>query len=101
MINQQVNLPLEAIRAFCREHPIRRLSLFGSVLREDFNTESDVDVLVEFEPGAKVGYFELVELQYALSDLIGYDVDLLTPPALSKHFRQQVLDTALTIYERE
>ncbi len=101
MINPQLELPFEEIRAFCEQYPIRKLSLFGSALREDFNSESDVDVLVEFEPGAKIGYFELVEMQYALSDLIGYEVDLLTPAALSKYFRQQVLDTAMTIYDRK
>ena len=100
MNNQQLDLPLEAIQAFCEKYPIRKLSLFGSVLREDFSSVSDVDVLVEFEPGAKIGYFELVEMQFELSDLLGREVDLLTPGALSQHFRQQVLDTAVALYER-
>lgn len=100
MINQQLDLPFAAIETFCKKHPIQKLSLFGSVLRDDFSPNSDVDVLVEFEPGAKIGYFELVEMQFELSDLIGREVDLLTPGALSRYFRQQVMNTALTIYAR-
>jgi len=92
---------VEAIRDYCRQQPIQSLALFGSVLREDFNDESDVDMLVEFLPGAKVGYFKLVEIQDVLTTLIGRPVDLLTPNALSRYFRQRVLDTVQVIYESE
>lgn len=101
MINKQLELPTKAIIAFCQRHPINKLSLFGSVLRDDFEPDSDVDILVEFEPDATVGYFELVEMQFELSDIIGREVDLLTPGALSKYFRQQVLNSARAVYERE
>lgn len=100
MLNIKLELPLDEIVAFCQRHPIRKLSLFGSVLRDDFGPDSDVDVLVEFEPGAKVGYFELADMMFELEDVIGRKVDLLTPAALSQYFRQKVLDTAQVIYER-
>jgi predicted nucleotidyltransferase len=77
------------------------LSLFGSVLRDDFGPDSDVDVLIEFEPGASVTYFDLADMKFELEDLIGREVDLLTPNALSQYFRQQVIDTAVALYERE
>ena len=88
------------IAEFCRQHHIRRLSLFGSVLREDFRPDSDVDVLVEFEPEARIGYFELFDVQQDLAALLGREVDLLTPGALSRYFRQRVLATAEVVYER-
>jgi predicted nucleotidyltransferase len=101
MINTQITLPREKIAAFCRRYPIRRLSLFGSVLSDEFATDSDVDVLVELEPDAGIGYFELVQMQMELSSIFDHDVDLLTPAALSHHFRQEVLDSAQVIYEKE
>jgi uncharacterized protein len=101
ILNKHVELPLEAIIAFCKRHPIKKLSLFGSVLRDDFGPDSDVDVLVEFEMGASIGYFELADMKFELEDVIGREVDLLTPDALSQYFRQKVLDTAVALYERE
>ncbi len=101
MINQQLDLPFEAIEAFCEKHPIHKLSLFGSVLRDDFSPTSDVDVLVEFEPGAKITYFDLAEMQFELEDILGREVDLLTLPAISKYFRQKVLNEAMILYERK
>lgn len=92
-------LPLEAIRDYCTGQPIKRLALFGSVLRPDFDSESDVDLLIEFLPGAKIGYFKLVEMQDQLADLIGRRVDLLTPGAISPYFRDDVLAEAQVIYE--
>ena len=75
------------------------LALFGSVLRDDFNDESDVDMLVEFIPGSRIGYFELVGMEIELTELVGRKVDLRTPQELSRHFRQQVIDEAELIYE--
>ncbi len=83
-----------ALDAFCRRRRIRKLSLFGSVLRDDFGPESDVDVLVEFEPGAVVGYFELAEMESDLSELLGRKADVRTPAELSRYFRQEVLAAA-------
>ena len=79
---------------FCRRRLIRKLSLFGSVLRDDFGPQSDVDVLVEFEPGATVGYFELADMESELSELLGRKADIRTPAELSRYFRQDVLATA-------
>ena len=99
-MNGNLTLPIDAIRAFCEQRPIRRLALFGSVLRDDFTGESDVDVLVEFEPDSGIGYFELVAMRDELSAIIGQPVDLRTPAELSRYFRQQVLDTAQALYGR-
>jgi len=96
-----IAIPHGEIADFCQRHQIRRLALFGSVLRDDFGPDSDVDVLVEFEPEARVGFFKLVTMQDELAELLGREVDLLTTPALSRHFRQKVLDTAQVVYERE
>jgi predicted nucleotidyltransferase len=96
----QIAIPYEAVQALCGKYHIRKLSLFGSVLRADFRPDSDVDVLVEFEPEARIGYFELFDVQQDLAALLGREVDLLTPGALSRYFRQRVLDTAEVVYER-
>lgn len=90
----------EKIADFCRRHHIRRLSFFGSVLRDDFGPESDIDVLVEFEPNSGTGFFELVEMEYELADLLGTDrkVDLRTPQELSRYFRDEVMAGAEAVY---
>lgn len=93
-----IGLPFEKIEAFCRNNPIRQLSLFGSILRDDFKPESDVDMLVEFTPEARVGYLSLVRMENELTQIIGRKVDLRTPAELSQYFRQKVLDTAEVIY---
>jgi uncharacterized protein len=95
-----LTIPVEDIRAFCQRHPIRRLALFGSVLRGDFSPDSDVDVLVEFAPDSGVTYLDMAAMQEELAALLGRSVDLLTPGALSPHFREQVLSSAETVYER-
>jgi predicted nucleotidyltransferase len=86
------------IEAFCRRHHISKLALFGSVLRDDFRPDSDVDVLVEFEPGARVSLFDMVDLEVELTEIIGRKVDLRTPGDLSRYFRQQVVDSAEVLY---
>jgi uncharacterized protein len=89
----------EELTAFCREHGIKKLSLFGSVLREDFTPSSDLDVLVEFLPGRTPG---LAFFGYAdrLATLLGRKVDLNTPGFLNKHFRNDILNHAITLYEQ-
>ena len=78
-----------------------KLSLFGSVLRDDFTPGSDVDVLVEFEPTARVGYFELYDIEQELSSLLGgRKIDMNTPQGLSKYFRDKVMTTAEAQYVR-
>lgn len=93
-----VYFPSEAIAEFCRRNHIRRLSVFGSVLRDDFGPDSDIDVLVEFEPGTRVGLrFFAIERQ--LSDLLGRKVDLNTPDFLGRRIREEVLASAVVQYE--
>ncbi|MFO7651032.1 MAG: nucleotidyltransferase family protein [bacterium] len=87
----------DRVAEFCRRHRIRRLALFGSVLREDFGPSSDVDVLVEFEPGAFVGY-GIVDMEDELSGILGRKVDLVTSRALNHRIRPRVLAEAQTQY---
>jgi len=80
----------EALARLCRSHRIRRLALFGSVLKDIDRPDSDVDFLVEFEPGAVPGLLGLAGIEGQLSELLGRPVDLRTPNELSPHFRQAV-----------
>jgi predicted nucleotidyltransferase len=96
----RIALDRAQIAAFCRRNHIRRLSLFGSVLRDDFTPHSDVDFLVEFEPEARVGYFELAGMEMELTELVGRKADLRTPAELSRYFRQDVLDSAEVLFEQ-
>jgi len=86
------------MKKFCKKHHIRRLSLFGSALREDFTAESDVDILVEFEPGQVVGFIRLAGIEIELSKMLKRKLDLRTPAELSRYFRQEVIDTAEVQY---
>ena len=95
-----IDIPWQAIAAFCQHHRIRRLAFFGSVLRDDFAPESDVDVLVEFEPGTRMGLIGFAALESELGRLIGRRVDLNTPGSLSPYFRDAVLRDAEAAYER-
>ena len=95
----RIPIPRAEVAAFCQRHRIRRLSLFGSVLRDDFGPTSDVDVLVEFEPGARVGLIRLAALELELADVLGRKVDLNTVGFLSRHFREQVMVEALVEYQ--
>lgn len=97
-MSPKIALDHERIVDFCRLHHIRKLALFGSVLREDFRPDSDVDVLVEFEPDQVPGLFGIVEMEFELGDMMGRKVDLRTPEDLSRYFRQRVLDTAEVQY---
>ena len=98
MVRPNIALPHDQLAAFCRKHHIKKLSLFGSVLRDDFRPDSDVDMLVEFEPEARVGFFGLVGMELELTDLIGRKVDLRTPKELSRYFRDEVLASAEVQY---
>lgn len=98
MVYHGIDIPQDRIAAFCRAHRIRRLALFGSVLGEDFRVDSDVDVLVEFEPGAKVG-LSFFTIERELGQLLGRKVDLNTPGFLSRYFRDNVLREAEVVYD--
>ena len=93
-----IQLSSEKIAKFCRTHHISKLSLFGSVLRNDFSEKSDVDFLVEFEPDQTVGFLKLAGMELELSEIIGRKVDLRTPAELSRYFRQEVLASAEVQY---
>ena len=93
-----VNVSPEVLESFCRRHHIRKPSVFGSALRSDFNPESDIDVLVEFEPGRTPG-FAFFRVQEELLELFGRKADLNTPAFLSRYFRQDVLRNAQIQYE--
>ena len=92
-------LPIDpqVVAEFCRRHHVRRLALFGSVLRDDFTPESDVDVLVEFEPGFVPG-LRFFSMEVELSTILGRKVDLNTPGFLGRYFRDRVLEEAETQY---
>lgn len=97
MPDPRIPVDEEELAEFCRRNRIRRLALFGSVLRDDFRPESDVDVLVEFEPGASPG-LEFFAMQDELSTMLGRRVDLNTPGFLSPHFRDRVVSGAEDLY---
>ena len=98
--NQPTNVDMHdaELAAFCRSHHIRRLSLFGSALRDDFRPDSDVDMLVEFQPDCPVGLIKLAAIERALSTLLGQTVDLRTPDELSPYFRDEVTRSAVVQY---
>jgi uncharacterized protein len=97
-----ISIRKEELQAFCQRHRIRRLALFGSVLREDFRPDSDVDVLVDFEEGAEPGLSELVAMQDELAAILGRQVDLVERKAVerSENYirRRHILSTAETVY---
>ncbi len=98
MSRARIAIPEEQLAEFCRRNHIQRLSLFGSVLRDDFTPQSDVDVLVEFEPGTPVGLLTLARIENELGDLLGRKVDLNTADLLSRYFRDEVLEEAESQY---
>jgi uncharacterized protein len=96
-MSPRLTIDRDRVAEFCRRHHIRRLALFGSVLRADFGPTSDVDVLVEFEPDHVPG-LAFFTMQQELSTLIGRPVDLNTPGFLSRYFRESVLNEAEPLY---
>jgi predicted nucleotidyltransferase len=93
-----LQIPQAELTEFCRERHIRKLSLFGSILRGQLRPDSDVDVLVEFQPGHRVGLIQMARIERELSDLLGRKVDLRTPADLSRYFRHEVLREAQVQY---
>ena len=88
----------DALAELCQRYHVRELALFGSVLRADFGPESDIDVLVEFEPDAPIGLFEFFELEDALALVLQRRVDLVPKRALKPLIRTHVLDTSRVVY---
>lgn len=97
-MSARIDIPKDRIAEYCRHNRIRRLALFGSVLRDDFTPGSDVDVLVEFEPGTRVG-LRFFGMELELSEILGHKVDLNTPGFLSKYFRDEVIAEAEVLYD--
>jgi len=101
MTYHDIEFPRDRIAAFCQRNYIRRLSLYGSILRDDFGPNSDVDFLVEFEPGRTPSLLGMAGLEIELSELLGRQVDLRTPKDLSPYFRDEVLERAVPQYAVE
>ncbi len=96
---KNIEIPIERISALCQHWHICKLSLFGSVLRDDFTPTSDIDVLVEFEPGLTPGFFKLHQIQEELSDLFDKrSIDLVTSRFLNQRIRERVLATSEVCY---
>lgn len=102
MMNARIKIPREALAEFCRRWRITELSLFGSVLRDDFGPSSDIDVLVKFSPNAGHGFFDLVSMQEELSAMFGRNVDLVSRHGIEASrntIRQRaILDSAEVVY---
>ncbi|MCH8879466.1 MAG: nucleotidyltransferase family protein [Planctomycetes bacterium] len=98
MNHHGIEIPKGEIAKFCKHHRIRKLALFGSILRDDFRPDSDVDVLVEFEPGTSVG-LRFFAIERELSVILGRKVDLNTPGFLGKYYRDEVLREAEVQYD--
>jgi len=103
-MNEQIRekplgLPKGRLEQFCRKHHLRKLSLFGSVLRDDFTPKNDVDVLVEFEPEHIPGLIRFCGMERELSEILGRHAELNTADSLSKYFRNQLLTEAQVQYE--
>ena len=94
----RITIDQDRLEQLCRRHGVARLSFFGSVVRDDFGPDSDVDVLVEFAPSARVGLMDLARIQLELSEMLDRDVQLSTPGSLSRYFRQHVVDSAVPAY---
>jgi predicted nucleotidyltransferase len=100
-VNSEISISKDAVAAFCRQQGIQRLAIFGSALHGDLRPDSDIDVLVEFEPDRTPGLLGIARMERELSALLGRRrVDLRTLQDLSRHFRQRVLDEAEVQYAR-
>lgn len=98
-MKSKIKLSKEKIAKFCKENHIIKLSLFGSILRDDFNENSDIDILIEFDTNYIPGFIRLANIQRKLSDLLdGKNIDIRTPNELSPYFRDKVLEAAEVQY---
>lgn len=97
-LNANIHIPYEQLADFCRRNQIRRLAFFGSVLRDDFGPESDADMLVEFNPDARVRMITLAGMEIELGELLGRTVEMHTVKGLNPLFRDEVLQVAEAQY---
>jgi len=100
-MSAHIQLDPEYIAEFCKRNQIRKLALFGSVLTDRFQPESDIDILVEFQEEARVGLFALAGMEIELTEKLGRKVDLRTPKELSRYFRDEVVRGAEVQYSVE
>jgi len=98
LLDNRITVPQAELDAFCRVNHIRKLSFFGSVLRDDFGPASDIDVLVEFDPDHVPGYFRLSAMERELSAMLGRKVDLRTPGEISGYYLDRVLASSEVRY---
>jgi predicted nucleotidyltransferase len=98
IMNNQLNLPHDRIKNFCQKHYISKLSIFGSVLTDNYNSKSDLDILVNFKPDHIPG-LNFFYMEEELSKLLGVKVDLNTPAFLSRYFRDEVIKNAKVEYD--
>ena len=97
-IRDRIDIPTEALAELCRRYHVQELALFGSILRDDFRNDSDIDILVEYEPGASVGLYEHFDLQVELEELLGRKVDLVSKRGLNIVIRDDVLLMSQVLY---
>lgn len=98
-MSSRLPIPRDEIAAFCRKHGIRKFSLFGSVLRNDFGPESDVDVVAEFRPQARFGLFELVDMQDELTAIVGRNAEIFEFRAMRPWMQEEVAKSMEVFYE--
>ncbi len=99
ILKNNITIDKQDISRLCKNYHISQLSVFGSALRDDFNDDSDIDILLEFEPNHIPGFFGLFDIEQALSNLLdGRKVDVRTPQDLSRHFRDKVIANAEVQY---
>ena len=96
-----IDLPIDKIREYCAGQPIQRLSVFGSAARGELRPDSDIDLLVEYLPEARVGLFAMARHMREFGEICGREVDLCTPNGLSKYIRDEVVECARQIYAKE
>jgi uncharacterized protein len=99
LVEDRITVDQAEVGEFCRRNHIRKLSFFGSVLRDDFSPESDIDLLVEFDPDHIPGYFGLSAMEHELSGLMGRKVDLRTPGEISDYYLDRVLASSQVWHE--
>lgn len=97
-VTDRIEIPADELAEICHRYQVRELALFGSVLRDDFSEDSDIDVLVEFEPDARIGFFELARLQRELAAIFGRSVDVVLKRGLNPIIREPVLESAEVLY---
>ncbi|MCY3831712.1 MAG: nucleotidyltransferase [Chloroflexi bacterium] len=95
----KINLPVEAIRAYCETQLMQRLSLLGPAFDDWLRPDTDIGLLVEYAPGAPIGYFAMAQQEIDLGEIIGRKVDLRTQQEINRYCRKQLVDTAAPIYE--